>query len=49
MEVSEEALEMLAQHNWHGNVRELRNLAERILILNPRMLRIERKHLPQLT
>jgi len=49
MEVSEEALEMLAQHHWPGNVRELRNLVERVLILNPRALRIERKHLPPLT
>jgi two-component system, NtrC family, nitrogen regulation response regulator NtrX len=49
MEISEEALEVLAQHNWPGNVRELRNLVERVLILNPRALRIERKHLPPLT
>ena len=49
MEVSEEALEALAQHNWPGNVRELKNLVERVLILNPRALRIERKHLPPLT
>ena len=49
MEVSEEALEALAHHNWPGNVRELRNLVERVLILNPRVLRIERKHLPPLT
>ena len=49
MEVSEEALEALAQHNWPGNVRELRNLVERMLILNPRTLRIERRHLPPLT
>jgi len=49
MEVSEDALEILLQHNWPGNVRELKNLVERILILNPRALRIERKHLPPLT
>jgi two-component system nitrogen regulation response regulator NtrX len=49
MDVSEEALEALAQHNWPGNVRELKNLVERVLILNPRVLRIERKHLPPLT
>jgi two-component system nitrogen regulation response regulator NtrX len=49
MEVSEEALEILAQHSWPGNVRELKNLVERVLILNPRALRIERKHLPPLT
>jgi len=49
MEVSEEALEVLGQHSWPGNVRELKNLVERVLILNPRALRIERKHLPPLT
>src|SRR5271167_4174113 len=49
MEISEEALETLAQHSWPGNVRELKNLVERVLILNPRVLRIERKHLPPLT
>ena len=49
IEVSEEALETMAQHNWPGNVRELKNLVERVLILNPRVLRIERKHLPPLT
>ncbi len=49
MEVSEEALEALAQHTWPGNVRELKNLVERVLILNPRALRIEQKHLPPLT
>jgi len=49
MDISEEALEVMAQHNWPGNVRELKNLVERVLILNPRILRIERKHLPPLT
>jgi len=49
VEMSEEALSVLAEHNWPGNVRELRNLVERVLILNPRTLRIERKHLPPLT
>jgi two-component system, NtrC family, nitrogen regulation response regulator NtrX len=49
MEVSEEALEVLAQYRWPGNVRELKNVIERVLILNPRVLRIERKHLPPLT
>jgi two-component system nitrogen regulation response regulator NtrX len=49
MEISEEALEMLAKYHWPGNVRELKNVVERVLILNPRALRIERKHLPPLT
>ncbi len=49
MEISEEALEALAQYRWPGNVRELKNVIERVLILNPRVMRIERKHLPPLT
>ena len=49
MEISEEALEVLQQYHWPGNVRELKNLIERVLILNPRTLRIERKQLPPLT
>jgi two-component system, NtrC family, nitrogen regulation response regulator NtrX len=48
MEITEEALEVLGDYHWPGNVRELRNLIERVLILNPRILRIERKHLPAL-
>jgi two-component system nitrogen regulation response regulator NtrX len=49
MEISEEALEALSRYHWPGNVRELRNVIERVLILNPRALRIERKHMPPLT
>lgn len=49
MEIGEEALQVLAQYHWPGNVRELKNVVERVLILNPRALRIERKHLPPLT
>lgn len=49
MEIERSALEALAEHNWPGNVRELRNVIERVLILNPRILRIERRHLPPLT
>jgi two-component system nitrogen regulation response regulator NtrX len=49
MEIGEDALEVLAQYQWPGNVRELKNVIERVLILNPRTLRIERKHLPPLT
>jgi two-component system nitrogen regulation response regulator NtrX len=48
MEIGEEALEALARYHWPGNVRELKNVIERMLILNPRVLRIERKHLPPL-
>ncbi|HUB52397.1 MAG TPA: sigma-54 dependent transcriptional regulator [Terracidiphilus sp.] len=48
IEIGEEALEALAGYHWPGNVRELKNVIERVLILNPRVLRIERKHLPPL-
>jgi two-component system, NtrC family, nitrogen regulation response regulator NtrX len=48
MEIGEEALAALATYHWPGNVRELKNVIERVLILNPRVLRIERKHLPPL-
>jgi two-component system nitrogen regulation response regulator NtrX len=49
MEIGEEALETLTKYHWPGNVRELKNVIERVMILNPRVLRIERKHLPPLT
>ena len=49
IEIGDEALETLAAYHWPGNVRELKNVMERVLILNPRALRIERKHLPPLT
>jgi two-component system nitrogen regulation response regulator NtrX len=48
VEMTEDALAALKQYHWPGNVRELRNLVERVLILNPKTLRIERKHLPVL-
>jgi two-component system nitrogen regulation response regulator NtrX len=49
IEIGEDALETLAEYRWPGNVRELRNVIERVMILNPRVQRIERKHLPPLT
>ncbi len=48
VEISDDALAALRQYHWPGNVRELRNLVERVLILNPRVQRIERKHIPML-
>ncbi len=39
--IGEEALEVLSRYGWPGNVRELRNVIERVLILNPRVLRID--------
>ena len=48
MDISESALAQLRSYNWPGNVRELRNVMERVLILNPKVRRIEVKHLPML-
>lgn len=48
VEMTDDALAALKQYHWPGNVRELRNLIERVLILNPKTLRIERRHLPML-
>jgi len=33
--MTEEALDLLMQHDWPGNVRELKNLVERLVILTP--------------
>ena len=49
MEIAEDAIDVLVHYHWPGNVRELKNVIERVLILNPRVQRIERKHLPLLT
>ncbi len=48
VEISESALLQLRGYHWPGNVRELRNVMERVLILNPKVMRIEVKHLPML-
>jgi two-component system nitrogen regulation response regulator NtrX len=48
VEISDSALTALKQYHWPGNVRELRNVIERVLILNPKVQRIEAKHLPML-
>ena len=48
IEMSEEAFAALKLYHWPGNVRELRNLVERVIILNPKVQRIEKKHLPML-
>ena len=48
VEMTEDALAALRGYNWPGNVRELRNLVERVLILNPKVARLERRHLPML-
>ena len=35
-EITEEALDLLIQHDWPGNVRELKNIIERLMIMVPR-------------
>jgi two-component system nitrogen regulation response regulator NtrX len=47
-EMADDALEALTRYSWPGNIRELRNLIERIVIMNPTVLKLERKHLPTL-
>jgi two-component system nitrogen regulation response regulator NtrX len=48
VEITDSALAALKLYHWPGNVRELRNVMERVLILNPKVQRIEAKHLPML-
>ncbi|MDE1162490.1 MAG: sigma-54 dependent transcriptional regulator [Acidobacteriaceae bacterium] len=48
VDITDTALATLKQYNWPGNVRELRNVIERVLILNPKVQRLEAKHLPML-
>src|SRR6266581_458648 len=47
-EISDDAIETLMRYSWPGNVREVRNVIERIVIMNPTTTRFERKHLPPL-
>lgn len=46
--LTEETLQILQQYDWPGNIRELANLIERLLVITPSQ-RIEPKHLPYLT
>jgi two-component system nitrogen regulation response regulator NtrX len=48
IDIAEDAIASLKQYHWPGNVREFKNVIERVLILNPQALRIERRHLPML-
>jgi two-component system nitrogen regulation response regulator NtrX len=48
VEIADSALTALKAYHWPGNVRELRNVIERVIILNPKVQRIEAKHLPVL-
>ncbi len=47
-EITEDAIDTLVGYSWPGNIRELRNVIERIVIMNPTTTRVERKHLPPL-
>ena len=47
-EIADDAIDVLMRYSWPGNVREVRNVIERIVIMNPTTSRFERKHLPPL-
>jgi two-component system nitrogen regulation response regulator NtrX len=47
-EINDESVDTLMQYAWPGNIRELRNVIERMVIMNPTVHRFERKHLPPL-
>src|SRR5271165_921535 len=47
-EMADDALDALVRYSWPGNIRELRNLIERIVIMNPTVSKLERKHMPTL-
>lgn len=40
-EIDAEALQALQQHNWSGNIRELRNIVERLVILSGKKITVE--------
>jgi len=46
MEISKDALEYLVNYKWKGNIRELENIIERLVILNQKGI-IEREDLPK--
>ncbi len=39
--IDKKALESLQQHNWTGNIRELRNVVERLIILSGKVITVE--------
>ena len=47
-EITDDAISVLTRYSWPGNIRELRNVIERLVIMNPTVHRLERKHLPPL-
>ncbi|MDP8981452.1 MAG: sigma-54 dependent transcriptional regulator [Acidobacteriota bacterium] len=44
-ELTPEAYSVLQDYQWPGNIRELRNLMERIVIMNPQ-IRVDARHIP---
>ena len=40
-EISDEALQMLADRSWSGNIREFRNVIERLIILGGKMISVD--------
>ena len=42
---TDEAIEMLRRYHWPGNIRELKNLVERLVIMAPEEV-IQKKHIP---
>src|SRR5438445_9504084 len=47
-EITDDAIEVLMRYSWPGNVREIRNVIERIVIMNPTTTRFDAKPLPPL-
>lgn len=43
-EVDKKAMEALKEHNWTGNIRELRNVVERLVILSGKTITVEDVH-----
>ena len=40
-EIDEDAIQLLQQYNWTGNIRELRNVVERLVILSGKKITTE--------
>ncbi|MBI1746509.1 MAG: sigma-54-dependent Fis family transcriptional regulator [Acidobacteria bacterium] len=47
IDFSDETITALAAYHWPGNIRELKNVVERAVILTPNNGYVRRKHLPQ--
>jgi two-component system nitrogen regulation response regulator NtrX len=47
-EMTDDAIDALMRYSWPGNIRELKNVIERIVIMNPAVAKLDRKHLPPL-